>query len=175
MKNFQQYLLIVLALGLCGLCVYQWNTETIQRREVERLNGLVSQKVAAIQDYTNSIANMDRQIAQMDASLTEFKATIKSNDQALAAQRLQLADLRLIGEGLTNEILQYSNVVNTLKSKLVVAYDGIKKQNESISNVVAQRDEWVKKYNAEVEDRNNIVAKYNELADQVRKMQATAK
>ena len=28
MKNFQQNLLIVLALGLCGLCVYQWYGQT---------------------------------------------------------------------------------------------------------------------------------------------------
>lgn len=175
MKNFQQNLLIVLALCLCGLCVWQWNSETIQRREVERLNGLLSQKVAAIQDYTNSIANMDRQILQMDSSLTQFKATIKSNDQALASQRLEISDLRLIGESLTNEIAQYSNAVNALKARLTEAYDGIKKQNEAISNLVVSRDDWVRKYNAEVTDRNHIVDKYNELAEQVRKLQSAPK
>jgi chromosome segregation ATPase len=175
MKNFQVILLVVLAFGLCGLCVYQWNTQTLQRTEVERLNGLVTQKVAAIQDYTNSIANMDRQIAQMDARLTEFKAVVKSNDQVMASQRLEIGDLRLTGEYLTNEIAQYTNAVATLQSKLAEAFAGIKRQNEAISNLVVQRDEFVKKYNAEVADRNNVVSNYNQLADEVRKMQKTAK
>jgi chromosome segregation ATPase len=174
MKNFQVTLLVLLAFGLCGLCVYQWNTETLQRNEVQRLNTLLSQKVAAIQDYTNSIANTDRQVAQMDARLTEFKAVAKSNDQALASQRLELNALRLTGEVLTNEITQYSNAVATLQAKLAEAYAGIKKQNDAISNLVAQRDDFVRKYNAEVMDRNNIVSNYNTLADEVRKMQKAA-
>jgi chromosome segregation ATPase len=175
MKNFQVILLVVLAFGLCGLCVYQWNTQTLQRTEVERLNGLVTQKVAAIQDYTNSIANMNRQIAQMDAGLTEFKAVVKSNDQVMASQRLEIGDLRLTDEYLTNEIAQYTNAVATLQSKLAEAFAGIKRQNEAISNLVDQRDEFVKKYNAEVADRNNVVSNYNQLADEVRKMQKSAK
>lgn len=175
MKNFQQNLLVVLALGLCALCVYQWYNQTLQRNEVEDLNRLLNQKVSAIQDYTNSIATMDLQIGQMDARITEFKAAAKSNGQALASQQLEISNLRLTSETLTNEIEQYSNAVSVLKTRISEAYDGIKKQNEAISNVVAQRDEFVRKYNEEVTDRNNIVAKYNNLAEQVRKLQAGAK
>ena len=31
MKNFQQNLLILLALRLCGLCAWQWYAQTVQR------------------------------------------------------------------------------------------------------------------------------------------------
>ena len=42
-------------------------------------------------------------------------------------------------------------------------------------SLVAQRDEFVKKYNDEVQDRNNVVAKYNDLARQMEKLQAGSK
>ena len=59
----------------------------------------------------------------------------------------------------------------TLEAKLKDAYDGIKKQNEAIKELVAQRDEFVAKFNDSVKDRNGVVAKYNELVDKVTKQQ----
>ncbi len=35
MKNFQINLFIVLALGLCGLCTWQWYEQTVQRTEIQ--------------------------------------------------------------------------------------------------------------------------------------------
>ncbi len=70
MKNFQQNLLISLALGLCGLCAFQWYQQTLQRNEITTLNGMVYEKNVAFQDATNSIALLNHQVEQMDARLT---------------------------------------------------------------------------------------------------------
>ena len=43
-----------------------------------------------------------------------------------------------------------------------------------MKELVAQRDEFVKKFNDEVKDRNEIVNKYNELVRQVEKNQAAS-
>ena len=59
MKNFQQNLLIVLALALCGLCAFQWYVQTVQRNEITTLNGMVYEKNVAIQSATNSIATLN--------------------------------------------------------------------------------------------------------------------
>ena len=75
MKNFQQNLLILLALGLCGLCVVQWRGQTVQRVEIEKLNRTTYEKSSAIREYTNSIQTMDRQISLMDGRLSELKAS----------------------------------------------------------------------------------------------------
>jgi uncharacterized coiled-coil DUF342 family protein len=171
MKSFQQNLLIVLALGLCGLCVYQWYGQTSQRLQIEKLNQTVYEKASAIQGYTNSIHAMDGQIAQMDARLSELKATAKTNDQLVLSQKREIARLLSAGEGLTNEIAEYKKGVATLEAKLKDAYDGIKKQNEAIKELVAQRDEFIAKFNDSVKDRNGVVAKYNELVDKVTKQQ----
>ena len=176
MKNFQQNLLIALALGLCGLCVYQWYGQTAQRAQIEKLNQAVYAKAVAIRDCTNSIHAMDGQIAQMDARLAELKEQVKTNEQAALNQKREITRLLSTSEGLTNEIAEYKQGVATLEAKLKEAYDGIKKQNEAIKELVAQRDEFISKYNDSVKDRNSVVAKYNDLVDKVTKQQnASAK
>ncbi len=175
MKNFQQNLLIVLALALCCLCAYQWYGQTLQRNEMQGLNQLIYEKSAAIQGYTNSIKTMDRQIAEMDGRIIELKGTVKTNDQLMLSQKREFNKLEATAEGLTNEITQYKQVVETLNAKLKEAYEGVKKQNEAIKELVAQRDQIVQKLNDSVKDRNDVVSKYNELVTRVEKLQAGGK
>jgi len=172
MKNFQQNLLIVLAVCLCGLCAYQWYAQTMQRREVEKLIQLVYNKSIVIRDDTNSIATLNHQISQMDSNLTDLRNTAKSNSDIIGTQKMELLRLKTVNEGLTNQIAQYQEAVEGLTNKLADAYAGIEKQNAALKTLAAERDDLVQKYNDEVKDRNNIVSNYNALAAQVQKMQA---
>jgi chromosome segregation ATPase len=171
MKNFQQNLLIGLALALCGLCAFQWHVQTVQRNEITTMNGIVYDKNVAIQDATNSIATLNHQVEQMDASLTELKATAATNEQLVVSQKAEIFRLQFAGANLTNEIVHYKAAVDTLQAKLKEAYAGINQQNEAITNLVMQRDDVVKKYNDSVKDRNDVVAKYNDLVKQLQKQQ----
>jgi chromosome segregation ATPase len=175
MKNFQQNLLIILALALCGLCAWQWYEQTIQRDEIGTLNGIVYQKNADIQNDTNSIAVLNHQIEQMDARITEIKSAAATNEQLVVSQKREISRLEFNNLNLTNEVNQYKQVVETLQSKLKDAYADIGKQNGTITNLVAQRDDFVKKFNDSVKDRNDVVAKYNELVGQVQKQQSGSK
>jgi chromosome segregation ATPase len=171
MKNFQQNLLVGLAVCLCGLCAYQWYYQTVQRTEAQKLIQLVYDKSVAIRDYTNSIATLNHQISEMDANLTELRNDAKTNAETMADQKRELARLQSVSEGMSNEIAQYKDAVGTLTNKLAEAYAGIEKQNAALKDLAAQRDEFVQKYNAEVNDRNNVVSNYNALAAQVQKLQ----
>jgi CII-binding regulator of phage lambda lysogenization HflD len=73
---------------------------------------------------------------------------------------------------LTNDIVEYKQAVATLEGRLKEAYDGIQKQNDAIKQLAAQRDEFVKKYNDEVVDRNNVVSNYNDLVARFEKLQS---
>ncbi len=169
MKNFQVNLLIVLALGLCGLCVRQWYEQTDQRDAIQTLNRMVYDRNAAIQGYTNSIATLNHQVNQMDANLTELKAAAATNAQLIISQKAEIAQLQFANHNFTDEIAQYQTAVAALESKLKDAYAGIDQQNGAITNLVAQRNDLVQKYNDEVKDRNEIVAKYNDLVSQLQK------
>jgi chromosome segregation ATPase len=178
MRNLQQNLFIILALSLCGLCIYQWYGQTVQRNEIHKLEQTVFDKSAAIQGYTNSIramdgqiAQRDGQIAQRDARITELKAEAKTNADFVITQKREINRLQAAVAGLTNQVAEYRLAVESLQGKLKEAYGGIQKQNQAMKELVAQRDEFVKKYNDEVKDRNDIVNKYNDLVSQVQKNQ----
>jgi len=128
---------------------------------------MVYDRAAAIQGYTNSIATLNHQVNQMDARLTEIKAAAATNEQLVISQKAEIEQLQFANENATNQIAQYKAGVDALEAKLKDAYAGIEKQNETTTNLVAQRDGLVQKYNDEVKDRNDIVAKYNELAKHV--------
>jgi uncharacterized coiled-coil DUF342 family protein len=171
MKNFQQNLLIIVALSLCVLCVYQWYGQTLQRDDIQKLEQTVYVKSSAIQDYTRSIQTMQHEIAQMDARISELKAQAKTNAELVITQKREINRWQATADGLTNEIAEYKLAVESLQGKLKEAYAGIQKQNEALKELVAQRDEFVKKFNDSVKERNDIVAKYNDLAAQVAKSQ----
>jgi chromosome segregation ATPase len=172
MKNFQQNLFILLALALCGLCVYQWRIQTLQRDEITTQNGILYDKNVVIQNATNSIATMSYQIEQMDAQITEIQAAAAANEQLVVSQKAEITELRFANENLTNDVAQYQAAVDTLQAKLKEAYADVEKQNEAITNLVAQRDGFVKKFNDSVKDRNDVVAKYNDLVNQIQKQQS---
>jgi chromosome segregation ATPase len=174
MKNFYQNLLIVLALGLCALCAFQWYGQTLQRTQIDSLNKLIYDKSTAIQGYTNSINTMEHQIARMDGQITEFKDTVRTNNQTILAQKREINKLEATDEGLNKEITDYKDAVDKFQAKLKEAYDGVKKQNDAIKELTAQRDEFVQKLNDSVKDRNDVVSKYNELVARVEKLQAAA-
>jgi chromosome segregation ATPase len=169
MKNFQQNLLIVVALALCGLCVFQWYEQTVQRNEIQKQNEMLYERDDAIQKDTNAIAALNFQVNQMDARISEIKAAAATNEQLVVSQKAQIVQLQFENENFTNEIAQYKSAVDSLETKLKAAYAGIEKQNETISNLVTQRGDLVNKYNDEVSNRNDVVQKYNDLVKQVEK------
>jgi chromosome segregation ATPase len=111
----------------------------------------------------------------MDARITEIKAAAATNEQLVISQKVEIAQMQFSNESLTNQISQYKQAVETLESKLKEAYASIEQQNEAITNLAAQRDDFVKKFNDEVKDRNDVVAKYNDLVNQVQKQQGGQK
>lgn len=164
-------LLIAFALGLCALCTFQWLRETETRREVQRLHDQVFQRDSSIQTHTNQIHHMDLQINELTADVAHLKSTVKTNEariRDLTGERNELYDTNKV---LTANLEAYTKAYGTLTNQLQKAYDDIRKQNEAIKEVVAQRDEFVAKLNESIEERNKVVGEYNKLVDQVKEIQ----
>jgi chromosome segregation ATPase len=174
MKNFQQNLLITLALALCGLCAWQWYAQTRQRLHIDSLDQAIFKQSTEIQGYTNSIKTMDTEIAGLQARINELKLDALTNSQIILSQKRDLLRLQVNAGILSNEIVQYQSVTNFLDTKLQEAYDGIKKQNDAVTRLVAERDEFIGKYTNSVIAANAIAEKYNEMVERVKKLQDAA-
>jgi uncharacterized coiled-coil DUF342 family protein len=172
MKNFLQNLLIVLALGLCGLCAWQWYLQTRLHLQGEALQQTVFNQAAEIQGYTNSIKNMDAEIAGLSTRINELKQAAITNDLAALEQKREILRLRSSSEMMSNEIVQYKDVVDKLEAKLREASEGILKQNDAIKRLAAERDDAIRKHNDSIKERNALAEKYNNLVDRFNKLQA---
>ena len=146
MKNFLQHLLIILALGLCGLCTWQWYDQVQQRRMLTTFSQTIADQTAEIQRATNSVTVLDQQLVQMDARLTELRSTLQSNHTEITTGHIE------------NQ---------RLTSALTQANENIRQQNEILKTVAAQRDTFLQRLNQAIEDRNAMVAKYNALVKQI--------
>jgi chromosome segregation ATPase len=184
MKNFQQNLLMALALALCGLCAGQWYFQTVQRGRLEAQNKIIAGQDTAIQGYTNSLDKQNHQVARMEKDLAGLSAAweqaVKTNREANLEQRREIARLGANNDTLLSDIAQYTNAVATLQSNLDTAYDGIKKQNAVVEQLASQRDEYIEKYtnmvakyNDTVNLYNGLMGKYTNLVDRFNKLQAT--
>src|SRR5947207_1993973 len=98
---------------------------------------------------------MDQQIAALGAQIAELRRSAKTNETLMAEQKSEIANLQTATEGLTNQVAEYKKAVGTFEAKLKEAYDGINKQNDAMHELVAQRDEFVRKFNDSVKERNN--------------------
>jgi chromosome segregation ATPase len=172
MKHFHRNLLVMLAAALCGLCLYQWRDQVAQRQAITTLNQLVYDRDAALQKATNSVAVLSRQVDQFDAELASLQRAAETNAALMADQKRELGRVNFLNRDLTNQVAQYQQAVTTLEAKLQEAAADITKENDLLKQLTAQRDALVKKYNDEVKDRNTVVAKYNELVEQIKKAQA---
>jgi chromosome segregation ATPase len=172
MKNFQQNLLVFLALGLCGLCAWQWYVQTLLHDEGQALQKTIFKQAGDIQGYTNSIKNMDAEIAGLSTRINELKHAAMTNEQTIFLQKREVSRLQSTGDMLSNQIVQYKGVVDQMESRLKEASTGIAKQNDAIKLLVAERDDTIKKYNESIKERNALAEKYNNLVDRFNKLQA---
>ena len=154
MKSALQNLLVGCALGLCALCVWQWHIQVRQYRELTTLAQTIANQAAAIQHSTNSLAVLDLQIAQQDTQLRQLR-------NMTTTQHAELAALRGETNRLTSSLLQAHAAA---AAQIQQANATIHQQNESLKNMVTQRDDFVKRLNEVIQDRNAVVTKYNDLA-----------
>ena len=165
MRNPLQALLIILALGLCSLCTWQWYGQVEQRKELTALAQTNYDQSVAIQGYTNSMNAMDKQISQMDVHISELKEIVQSNN-------VEITGLREDNGRLNSLVEQYKNATEVLQSQIKQANENIRFQNDAIKALVAERDEYVKRLNESIKERNEAVIQYNELVKRVEAMQA---
>jgi uncharacterized coiled-coil DUF342 family protein len=170
--NLLTNLLIVFTLGLCGLSTFQWVRESESRKEIQKLHNSRFNLESEIQQHTNTIRQMDGRIAELNLNITQLEGTIATNE-------LQLQDLQTEANALANtnvllyaQIGVYTNAYIEATNRLTKAFADIKKQNELIDEVAAQRDEFVEKLNSCITERNEIVTQYNDLVKKVEEFQS---
>jgi chromosome segregation ATPase len=167
MKKFLENLLLVVALGLCGLCAYQWLREANLRTKMEDQSKVIFQKKEAIQNLEATLKRTEAEVERLDTLKIQLNETIKTNKQ-------EILTLTKYSERLEKEIEAQKSQIQTFKDALDQANESIKKQNEDIKRQNEMMKDLAAERNAGIEKYNEVVKQYNDLAKQFEQYQQEA-
>lgn len=180
MKVFLFSLLAVLTLGLCGICLIQWQREFILNatidelihqliaenkiriefeekafrfeQEITRLTNLRAETERALLDATEKLQQIT-----VDQSARGFSIALLMNEAMAAATELS-AYKQLAGKG-TDAVKDRNNVVTAQNA-------AIEKANAALKQLSGERNDLILKLNARTQEFNELVEKYNKLGKQ---------
>ncbi|MCX6855797.1 MAG: hypothetical protein NTV80_12930 [Verrucomicrobia bacterium] len=178
MKRFLLALIVLFSLGLCVVCVLQWQREALLRerivdlvkqleaenklrfvaeqkvheygQEIERLEGLRAEIESKLLDATEDLR--DRTV---DQTARGYSIAVIMNEALRASSDLE-AYQQLAGKG-TDALKKRNSEVNAQN-------EAIEKANAAIKQLASERDEAITKLNARIQEFNELAEKYNKLS-----------
>jgi len=163
-KKFQENLLIVIALSLCGLCIWQWVREAELRKQAEDFSKELYKKKELIQTLEGQLKRSEAEVLRLDKLKTEMTATIKTNRQEILTLTKYSEKLEKEVESQKAQIDVYKDAIEKANASIQKQNEDIKKQNETLKELAAERNAGVEKY-------NQLVTQYNDLVKQFEKFQ----
>ena len=155
--------MVILALGLCGLCAFQWVRETKLRMRVEELQAerqkLNDEKTvveAQGKRFQEEIQRVERERADL------FKSA-QTNNEALVKIRVDLAKANLEVDRSKRASDNYKDAFEKANDAIRLQNERTAKQNAEFAKFQEERKEFVEKYNALVKQHDANLTQYNDL------------
>ena len=164
-------LLIVLALGLCGLVAYQGYRDADLRKQLaergKQMQAMNEQK-HEIEVTGKRVEEELKRVEQLKERLTEQD---KTNKVELSRTKRDLAEANLKLERATKQGDAYKVAYEKMATDIKAQNESMKKLNEAYLNVVNVQKDTVEKYKKLATDCEDLNARYNKLFEQAEKLQ----
>ncbi len=152
-------ILLLLLLGLCGLCAWQWNRE-------ELLRDLTRRQLAENADLRKALDETSARAKAGDAEilrLTEALSEIKTASVARSQYDEALAAAQTMREG----VVKQNAAIKEQQEALLKANAAVAQANQAIEKTAAERDGLSQKLNA-------LTLQYNKLVKRLQSEAAAA-
>ncbi len=178
MKRLLTTLVIFISLGLCAVCLVQWERETRLRGHildlVKRLEAENAMRIDAerkVREYEKEIARLTVLRAEMEAKLIEVSREYSQLSADSVARGITIAiymrEVMQMQRGLEATQLAFGKGAEAIKghnSVVTTQNSAMEKQNELLKQLVDERNDAISKLNARTREFNDLVEKYNKLA-----------
>jgi chromosome segregation ATPase len=172
MKRLLPNLLILFALALCGLCVFQWIRESKLRADLVQVNGEIYEKKELIRNLQAAIKRSEAEVQRLDALKVELTGLAKTNRQQIA--QLQ-KDVRQGESEIEKHLKQmdiYKDALQAANESIRKQNDDIKRQNQEVRDLIEERKTTVEKFNKLASEYNDLVTKWNQQQEELKKPDA---
>jgi chromosome segregation ATPase len=159
-------LLVVLALGLCGLCAFQWVRETRLRQRVEVLEG---DKVRVAEEKAAAEAQGQRfqqEIQRVESERAELFRTVESHNAQVGQLKAEAMVAKQEVDRLVKQATAFKEALDRVNANTERANEQISKLNADIRRVAEERNKAVERFNELAARRDEELKRYNELVTQ---------
>ncbi len=178
MKRVLLALLILLSLGLCGICLVQWQREFRLRATILDLrtalvaeNKLRIEAEAKVEQYGQEIERLNAIRQEIESRLVDLTEQVQTLTQDQSARGYSIALLM-------NETLRARSELKAYQKLAGQGSDALKKHNETVTaqnsaiekanlqirQLAKDRDEAITRLNERTREFNELVEKYNKLS-----------
>ncbi len=171
-------LLVVISLGLCVVCLVQWQREARLRGHIDdlakRLVAENSMRIDAerkVREYEKEIARLTELRAEVEARLVEVSREYNDLSADSMARGISIAiymrEVAQMQHGLAATQRAFGKEAEAIKSHnsvVTTQNSAMEKQNELLKQLVEERNDAISKLNARTREFNELVEKYNKLA-----------
>lgn len=178
MKAFLFSLLVIIVLGLCGICMVQWQREFLLNAKIDELTAqLIAENKLRI-EFEEKAFRFEQEIARLSTLRNETEAALLD-----ATEQVKLLIDDQTGRGysiavLMNEVRatahelaaykklagQGTDALKDRNSEVGAQNEAIEKANTGLRQLASERDDLINKLNARTREFNELVEKYNKLA-----------
>ena len=147
-------ILLLLLLGLCGLCAWQWNRE-------EQLRDLTRRQLAENADLRKSLDENSARAKAGDAEILRLTETL-SDIKTASVSKSQYDEALAAAQAMREGVLKQNAALKEQQEALLKANAAVAQANHAIEKTAAERDGFIQKLNA-------LTLQYNKL---VKRLQA---
>ena len=143
-------LLLLLLLGLCSLCAWQWKREEDFRDLTRRQQAEIAAVRKELDETSTRAKAADAEILRLTGSLSELRTS--------SVAKAQHEELLEAAQKMKDSILKQNAALKEQQYALAKASTSISTANETIKTLAAERDSVAKKLNA-------LTLEFNKLAN----------
>lgn len=177
MKRVLLSLLVLISLGLCGICLVQWKREFDLRSRISELraalvaeNKLRVEAEAKVEQYGLEIERLNAIRKEIESRLVDLTEDVHDLTQDQAARGYSIAVLMNEAVRAGNELIAYkklagqgSDVLKKHNETVTAQNSAIEKANTQLRQLAKERDEAITRLNERTREFNELVEKYNKL------------
>ncbi len=178
MKRLLTTLLVLITLGLCVVCVVQWQREArlrghiqdlVQRLEAENTARIEAER--KVKEYEQEIERLTELRAEVEAKLVEvtrdyndLSADSVARGLTLAIYMRELVQTQARLAAAQSALGQGGVVMKEHHAAVTAQNRAIEKQNELLQQLARERDAAIEKLNVRTREFNELVEKYHKLS-----------
>lgn len=177
MKRTLTALLVLISLGLCAICVVQWQREFRLRETIGELRSkLVAENKLRV-DAEQKVEEYGREIERLNSLRAEIESKLLTTTEELRDRTVDQGARGYSIAVIMNEAIRTSSELEAIEklagkgteaikqrnAEVTAQNAAIEKANAQIKQLVGERDEAITKLNARILEFNELTEKYNKL------------